>query len=136
MELGPTGSPLVNTLTQPRRERLASATPRNIAIDTNGNVWVPTSSGSALLCLNTTTAPARALSRSLGTANSAFGIAIDGNNNVFVGQTRGNYHNSFVEFLGGNLATAPEVQFPAITSNVLPEYMAVDTFGNVWASQR
>ncbi len=145
VELSPTGSPLVNTLTAATAGAsgagINTSTPRNLAVDTNGNVWLTTSTSGAyvieyLSSLGT--------SNSYATSKSSYGIAIDGNNNVFVGEGSASAHFELYEFPGGNIAEP--IQYPIASSTpgtaglngtnsfVLPEYMAFDTSGNLWMS--
>lgn len=135
-ELSPNGTPMLTTLTgatQPALGTTASGNPRNIAIDTLGNVWIPTSSNSGFVYeYNNSTSPGTITDLSLG--KSPYGIAIDGNNNVFIGEQSSSPASSFFEFLGGNLNASYEVAYPAATSPIQAEYMAVDTSGNVWAT--
>jgi ligand-binding sensor domain-containing protein len=138
-EFSPTGTPMLNTslgtttVNGGTAVSLATSSPRNLAIDTKGNIWVTTSSGSgATFEYNPNTAAATAFE-----FQASYGIAIDGNNNVFIGDQSssvGTTGNSFIEFLGGNMDPSTEIEFPADEADVQPEYMAVDTAGNVWAS--
>jgi sugar lactone lactonase YvrE len=115
---------------------ITSINPRNIAIDTYGNVFVPTSSGSGYMfeynLANGNSA--------IALAKSSYGVAIDGNNDLFVGEQSSTATISFYEFNANSsstasiLATTDEVQYGNETGIVRPEYMAVDTSGNVWAS--
>ncbi len=139
VELSPTGTPMLSstlsttTVNGGTAVNLSTLNPRNLAIDTNGNAWVTTSSGNGVVFeYNPNSAVATAFK-----FQASYGIAIDGNNNVFVGDQSasvGTTGNSFIEFLGGSMATTSEVEFPADEANIQPEYMAVDTSGNVWAS--
>jgi len=140
-ELSPSGSPLVGTSFPLTPGPITALNPRNLAIDTNGNVWVPTSSSSGYLFeYNATTA----VVSSLALGKSPYGVAIDGNNNVFVGKQSSSSTIEIQEFLGGNLSTAYEVNYPLIGQSTIstvstnttlaPEYLAVDTTGNLWLS--
>jgi len=129
-ELSPNGTPMVNTLTGTATETLASLNPRNIAIDTTGNVWVTSSSASGTVFEYTTSGTIN----SLNLGKASYGLAIDGNNNVFVGEESTSTTSTFFEFLSGNLSAAYEVAYPSDEGAVQPEYMAIDTSGNVWAT--
>jgi hypothetical protein len=139
VELSPNGTPMLSsilsttTVNGAAAVSLTTSNPRNLAIDTNGNAWVTTSSGNgAVFEYNPNSATATAFK-----FQASYGLAIDGNNNVFVGDQSsgvGTTGNSFTEFLGGSLATTSQIEFPADESVIQPEYMAVDTSGNVWAS--
>src|ERR1700733_13208396 len=140
LELSPTGTPIVNALTSPTAGAgIGAAVPRNLAIDTNGNVWVATSTGSAYVFEYS---PTSGTASSYAPSKSAYGIAIDGNNNVFVGTASATAHYELFEFPNGNIADP--ITYPIATSTpgtagtdqqnnfVLPEYMAFDTSGNLW----
>ena len=105
-ELSPNGTPMLTTLagaTQPALGTSTSGNPRNIAIDTLGNVWIPTSSNSGFVYeYNNSTSPGTVTDLALG--KSPYGIAIDGNNDVFIGEQSSSPASSFFEFLGGNLS--------------------------------
>jgi hypothetical protein len=136
-ELSPNGTPLLTTLsgtTQPALDASSlSGSPRNVAIDTLNNVWVTTSSNSGFVYeYNNSNSPGTITDLALGKAS--YGIAIDGSNDVFVGEESGSATISFYEFLGGNLNADFEVEYPSDESNVQPEYMAIDTSGNLWAT--
>jgi hypothetical protein len=131
-ELSPTGTPLLayqGTATAGATS-LISSTPRNVAIDTNNNVWVASSSGSAYVYEYTTAAALNALN--LG--SSSYGLAIDGSNDVFVSQESSGATIGVNEFPGGVLATGNRVEYPQYTTAAQGEYLAVDTSGNVWLS--
>ena len=133
-ELSPTGTPMVNTLTGAGTgagTTLGSLTPRNLAIDTNGNVWVTTSSSSGLLFEYTPSSQAVTFS-TIG--HSPYGLAIDGNNNVFFGEQSSSVATIY-EMVGGvNNATTNLVEYPVLGAVQNPEYLAVDASGNVWAA--
>jgi hypothetical protein len=135
VELGPSGGPPVNALTSSTAGLgIATATPRNLAVDTNGNAFVTTSTSSAYVFeYNNSNSPGTVTS--LGLSNSSYGLAIDGNNNIFVGHSKASTTvATFTELLGGNLSTPYRIDFPADGSNVYPAYMAFDTSGNLWAT--
>ncbi len=142
VELSPTGTPMVNALTSSTAGTgINAATPRNLAIDTNGNPWITTSTSAAYVFEYF---PGSATASTYGTSKSSYGLAIDGNNNVFVGEGSTSAHFELYEFPGGNIA-AP-IEYPIASSTpgtagvngtnnfVLPEYMAFDTSGNLWMS--
>ena len=140
VELSPTGVPLVNALTSSTAgSGLNTFSPRNMAIDTNNNVWVTTSTSAANIF---EWFPATSTFSTTTTSKSSYGIAIDGNNNVYVGSASTSSHFEIYEYPLGNIAQP--VVYPIATSTpgtagtngtngfVLPQYMAVDTTGNVW----
>jgi hypothetical protein len=140
VELSPTGTPLVNALTSNTAgSGINGASPRNLAIDTNNNIWITTSTSKAYIYEYVPTSGAFS---TFTTSKSSYGLAIDGNNNVFVGSASGSSVFELYEFPGGNIANV--VQYPiagptpgtpgASGTNtwVLPQYMAFDTFGNLW----
>lgn len=142
LELSPGGSPLANPLNSSTSgSGTNGAGPRNLAVDTAGNVWVTTSSSSALVYKYL---PASNTFSSYATSKSSYGLAIDGSNNVFVGSASTSSHYELFEFPGADI-TKP-IQFPLASSTpgtagtdghndfVLPQYMAFDTFGNLWMS--
>jgi hypothetical protein len=134
-ELSPNGTPMLTSTLTSGSATLTSNNPRNLAIDTNGNPWVASSSSSAYVFeYNNSTSPGTITALNLSAGS--YGIAIDGNNNVFVGKTSSSSGTlSFNEFLGGTLAAASEVQFPSETAaGLYPQYLAVDANGNLWAS--
>lgn len=145
VELSPTGSPLVNALTAATGGAsgagINTSSPRNLAIDTNNNVWVTTSTSAAYVFEYF---PTSGTSSSYGAGKSSYGLAIDGNNNVFVGSASTSSHFELYEFPGGNILDLIEYPIagptPGVTggdgnnSFVLPQYMAFDTSGNLWMS--
>jgi len=140
-ELSPSGSPLVGTNFPTTPGPITVLNPRNLAIDTNNNVWVPTSSTNGILFEY---APSTAAVTSLTLGKAPYGIAIDGNNNVFVNKESASSTIEIQEFLGGNLSTAYEVNYPLIGQSTvntvavnpfLGSYAAIDTSGNFWFSQ-
>jgi hypothetical protein len=142
VELSPSGTPIVNALTSTTAGAgIGAAVPRNLAIDLTGNVWVTTSTGSAYVFEYL---PGSGTSSTFATSKSSYGIAIDGNNNVFVGSESATAHFELFEFPGGNIADP--IEYPIASSTpgtagvngtngfILPEYMAFDTSGNLWMS--
>jgi hypothetical protein len=139
VEFSPTGTPMLSsalsttTVNGGSSVSLTSSSPRNVAIDTNGNVWVTASSGSgAVFEYNPNTAAATAFK-----FQASYGVTIDGNNNVFISDQSasvGTTGNSFIEFLNGNMDPSTEIEYPADEAVIQPEYLAADTSGNVWAS--
>lgn len=149
VEVSPTGVPEQNTLTSATvGTGINVATPRNLAIDLNNDVWVTTSTSagyifevsSAGATLGTTT-----------TNKSSYGIAIDANNDVFVGSASTSSHYELYEYpatITTTTPTSPNIAQPIVypiasstpgtagvngtNSFVLPEYMAFDTAGNLW----
>ena len=140
VEVGPTGVPEENTLTSATAGTgINAATPRNLAIDTNNDAWVTTSTSSAYVF---EVSPSGATLGTDITSKSSYGIAIDGNNNVYVGTASTSAHFEIFEFPAADIATP--IVYPIASSTpgtagvngtnsfVLPEYMAVDTAGNLW----
>lgn len=135
-EFSPTGTPLANPLsgggTAPAS--LAATSPRNLAIDTNNNVWVATSSGSSYTF---EWQPATSTAVSNNTGGQGYGIAIDGNNNVWIGQNSSSAGGSLSEYLADTLAPSAQVKYPFLTgttNTLLTTYAAVSTNGSVWLS--
>ena len=132
-ELSPTGATLANVVTI-GGQSISAIQPRNEAIDTNGNVWLDTTSSARVLEYNVAT-PASSISMSPGGGGSPYGIAIDGNNNVFYTHESSGASASVEEFLGGTLAATSEVEYGLYSpggTNQQPEYAALDTSGNLW----
>jgi hypothetical protein len=142
VELSPTGTPIVNALTSTTAGTgIGAAIPRNLAIDLAGNVWVTTTTSAAYIFEYF---PTSGTSSTYSTSKSSYGIAIDGNNNVFVGTASTSAHFELFEFPGANI-TDP-IEYPIASSTpgnagsngtnnfILPQYMAFDTFGNLWMS--
>jgi sugar lactone lactonase YvrE len=125
-----------------------SLNPRNMAIDTNNNVWFTESSSATD---STTSVPANGnvfevtttgASYGFATGKSAYGLAIDGNNDVFVSLQSSSSYFGMYEFPAGNLLTPITYQIATKTvgtpgttgtnSYIQPEYMTFDTAGNLW----
>jgi hypothetical protein len=131
-ELSPSGSPLLaSNLQVGSGPTLTSNNPRNLAIDTNGNVFVPTSTTSAYLFEYTSTG---SVVVSPALSKSTYGIAIDGNNDVFVSEESSSPHFSFFEFVGGVLSADHQVEYANTSPIFQVEQLAIDTSGNLWAS--
>lgn len=135
-ELSPTGSPLLaSNLQVGSGPTLASNNPRNLAIDTNGDVFVPTTTSNAYLFEYVSTgSSAGSVVVSPILSKSTYGIAIDGNNDVFVSEESSSPHFSFFEFVGGVLSADHQVEFANTSPIFQAEQLAIDTSGNVWAS--
>jgi sugar lactone lactonase YvrE len=122
--------------------------PRNMAIDTNNDVWFTVSSSTTDA---TTSIPSNGnvfevtpagASYGFATGKAAYGLAIDGNNDVFVSQQSSSAYFGMFEFPAGNLLTPITYQIASKTvgtpaasgtnSYIQPEYMAFDTAGNLW----
>ena len=105
--------------------------PRNLAIDVNNNIWIPTSSSAGNVFEYT---PSGTL-LTLAIGKSPYGVAIDANNNVWFGHQSTSNTVGFDEFLGANLATTSQVSYPVIGSTTnLSQYLAFDVNGNLWAA--
>jgi hypothetical protein len=137
VELSPTGAPLVNPWNGGTTggTSMGASTPRNLAIDLNGNVWVTSSSGSAYVYQWN---PTSSTGVSLNLGSQSYGLAIDANDNVFIGHGSTGTTTSLEEFTNGVLASTNRIEYAvdgtAGSPNVLGEYAAVDTAGNVWLS--
>jgi hypothetical protein len=124
------GTPLVNVSTL-GGQSISAIQPRNEAIDTNGNVFLDTTSSARVLEYNGGTG----VSLSPAGGGSPYGIAIDGNNNVFYTHESSSATATVEEFLGDNLAASSEIEYGLYspgTVNQQPEYAAIDTAGNLW----
>jgi hypothetical protein len=144
VELSPTGVPQVNVLSAALPTGLGGSSPRNLAVDLNGNLWITStgSFGSSSGYIFEVNSAGTIVGSPLNTNKSAYGLAIDGNNNVFVGESSSSAHYELIELLGGNIAQP--IAFPIATSTpgvagangtntfVQPQYMAFDTTGNLW----
>lgn len=143
-ELSPTGTPLVGTtLPTATGGPITTLNPRNVAVDLNGNVWIPTSSSSSYLFEYSPTGPTLT---SVKLAKGTYGIAFDANNNLFVGQESSSIASeataplgpyTIYEFANANIgAGIGYIGYPVDGStNILrPEYLAFDPSGNLWAT--
>jgi streptogramin lyase len=93
-----------------------------------------TTSSARVLEYNVST-PASSVSLSPAGGGSPYGIAIDGNNNVFYTHESSSATATVEEFLGGNLASTSEVEYGLYSpggTNQEPEYAALDSSGNLW----
>jgi hypothetical protein len=139
-ELSPTGTPLVGTnFSSATNGPITALNPRNIAVDLTGDVWLTTSSGSGVLFEYVPGTTPTINSIKLG--KDSYGIAIDGNNNVFVGEESSTDSteataplggNSVYEFLGANINQLVGYPVSSLASALRPEYMAFDASGNLW----
>ncbi|HEY5330160.1 MAG TPA: hypothetical protein VIJ79_09775 [Acidobacteriaceae bacterium] len=145
VELNPTGSALVNALTAANGGTsgtgINTSTPRNIAIDLNGNPWISTTTSGGWVFQYVASS---GTVNSFAAGKSPYGVAIDGNNNVFVGSASTSAHFEMFEYPGADITK--EIRYPIASSTpgtagtdlqnlfILPEYMAFDTFGNLWMS--
>ena len=126
-ELGPTGSP----------EVIAAATTtqqyRSDAIDTNGNVWFATASSPSTTFEYKTSGT---LASSTG-YSSPYAIAINGNNDVYVGRNSStactSSTNAVGEWTADTLAGTNQVGYlcPSLSAFTYA-YMAVDASNNLW----
>jgi streptogramin lyase len=94
VELSPTGVPMLSSNLTSGAVSLTSVNPRNIAIDTNGNVWIPTSSVSGTLFEYT----AGGTINTLNLGKASYGIAIDASGNLWVSNSVG--ANTVTAFVG------------------------------------
>ena len=137
-ELSPTGVPIANPWNGgvTGATSMGSSTPRNLAIDLNGKIWVTTSSGSAYVYQWDTSGSGTGVS--MKDPGQPYGIAVDGSNNVFIGHgNSGSAVTSLDQFTNGILANSNWIKYPldgANTTTDLGQYSAVDTAGNVWHS--
>ncbi|MES2391542.1 MAG: hypothetical protein V4555_07865 [Acidobacteriota bacterium] len=110
---------------------LGAASPRNLAIDTNNNVYVTTSSGSSYLYQYSSAGVLTALN----VGGQGYGMTIDGNNNVWIAHNSGSAITSLDEFLAGTIASTSRVEYPLLTGStntLLSTYAAISTSGSVW----
>jgi hypothetical protein len=126
---------------------ISASNPRNLAIDTNNNIYIATSSSpyNEVKYVPGTAATAATLLTFTGApAKSPYGITIDGNNDVFMGLQSSSATVEIVEFPTGNFSLSSYITYPIASATpgtagtsgsntyVVPEYMATDTNGNVW----
>jgi hypothetical protein len=140
-ELSPTGTPMVGTnFAAATNGPITTINPRNIAVDLTGNIWLTTSSSSGVVFQYT---PSSASVSSIKLGKGSYGLAIDGNNNVYVGEESSSDAseassplgpNSLYEFPNGNLNSLIEFPTDGSTNILRPEYLAFDTSGNLWAT--
>jgi hypothetical protein len=133
-EVSPTGTPLSNPLnsgsTPPTG--LDTASPKNLAIDTNNNIFITSSSTAynAVFEWNPTTNTPTEIAET----SQPYGIAIDGSNNIWIGHNSNSAAASFSEFLNDSLQNW--VQYPKDGStNIGSFYLAIATDGTLWNSQ-
>ncbi len=132
-EINPIGVAQYTSVLTSGSATYASDNPRNLAIDTNNNIWSTTSSGSGYIFEYT---PSNGTIATFAGNKASYGIAIDGNNDVFVSEESGTAPpNSYLEFTNGVLAATNEVEFADEVSVLQPEYLAIDTSGNLWATE-
>lgn len=117
----------------------ATYAPRNVAIDTDDNVWFTTSTNAGYIFEVT---PSGTGSYYKTASNYAFwGLAINRNNDVFASGDLTSAPYEVYEFPAGNIANP--VEYPVYTgtgictssctnSYLLSQYMAFDTNGNLW----
>ncbi|MDR3734591.1 MAG: hypothetical protein P4L10_03540 [Acidobacteriaceae bacterium] len=119
---------------------IAAGNPRDLAIDTNNNVWFTAPSASQVFEYTPGTAANTALNYGLGFG--PYGISINGNNDVFVGESGSAAPYGFYEFPSANISHP--VRYPVVgvgtngtgtsgtNSYVQAQYLAFDTNGNLW----
>ena len=131
-EITPGGSMLLDSSLTSGAVSATTTNPRNLAIDLNGNIWVPASSGAGNVFEYTNPG---GVVNTLAVGKAPYGVAIDANNNVWFSQESSTATTGFTEFLGANLATTSEVTYPVIgAATSLPSYLAFDTNGNLWVT--
>jgi hypothetical protein len=126
------GTPLVNVSTIGGFS-ISAVQPRNEAIDTNGNVWLDTTSTAQMLEYNSSS-PSSSVAFTPTTFGSPYGIAIDGNNDVFYATESSSADFQVIEFLGGSLAASAEVEYALDSPRQQGEYAAIDPSGNLWVT--
>ncbi len=138
-EITPTGVPnFYSTTFGSGSTSIVASNSRNLALDTANNVYVVTSSSpynEVKYTPGTASTAATVLAFLTPINKSPYGIAIDGSNDVFMGLQSSSTTVEIVEFPAGNFSLTGYVTFPldgGVTTNVAPEYMAVDTSGNLW----
>ena len=112
-------------------QSISAIQPRNEAIDTNGNVFLDTTSSARVLEYN----GGSGISISPAGGGSPYGIAIDGNNNIFFTHESSSATSTVEEFLADTLAASSEIEYGLYSPgsvNQQPEYAAIDTSGNLW----
>jgi hypothetical protein len=123
------GTPLVNVTTI-GGQSISAIQPRNEAIDTNGNVFLDTTSSARMLEYN----GGAGVSFSPSGFGSPYGIAIDGNNNVFYTTESSSATFQVMEFLNDSLASTAQVEYALDSPQQQGEYAAIDTAGNLWVT--
>ncbi len=138
-EITPTGVPnFYSTTFGSSSTSISGSNPRNLALDTANNVYITTSSSpynEVKYTPGSASTAATVLAFASPINKSPYGIAIDGSNDVFMGLQSSSTTVEIVEFPAGNFSLTGYVTFPLDGGNattVAPEYMAVDTSGNLW----
>jgi len=102
------------------------ATPGNVAIDSNGNGWIPAATHSNLFKLTPT---GTSTSYSAGGLSSPTWIAIDGGNNVWITNAGNSYALSEFNHSGAAVTGASGYQGGNLNG---PSSLAIDASGDVW----
>jgi streptogramin lyase len=145
-ELSPAGAPLLN-VDKVGTTSFNIISPRNMALDTNGNAWIGTSTTAEIFEI----VPGGS-SAVLAPTSQPYAPIIDGSNNVFFGFASTSATASVEEFTGDTLSAAHQIEYPILCSTTtnaytkcssrapaetnafLPQYGAIDTNGNLWFS--
>jgi hypothetical protein len=133
-ELSPTGASVVN-VTVIDGQNINALQPRNEAIDTNGNIWFDNTSSPSHFLEYNVASPSSSIDVLPAGGGSPYGVAIDGNNNVFYTHESSSASATVEEFLGGTLSSSAEVEYGLYSpggTNQQPEYAALDPSGNLW----
>ena len=96
-EITPGGSMLLDSSLTSGAVSATTTNPRNLAIDLNGNIWVPASSGAGNVFEYTNPG---GVVNTLAVGKAPYGVAIDANNNVWFSQESSTATTGFTEFLG------------------------------------
>jgi hypothetical protein len=128
-------------------QSISAQNPRNLALDTNNNVYIATSSSNyyeVKYTPGTAATAATVLTFASPINKSPYGLTIDGNNNVYMGLQSSSATVEIVQFPASNFSLTSYITFPLATATpgtagasgsntyVVPEYMAADTNGNIW----
>jgi len=145
-ELTPVGAPLLN-VDKVGTTSLNTLNPGNMALDTNGNAWLGTTTTSEVFEIGPGGTNAM-----LTTTSQPYALVIDGGNNVYFGFAGTSATSTVEEFSLDNLAAGSQIEFPILCSTTtyqytqcgsrtpaetnafLPQYGAIDTNGNLWFS--